>query len=145
MLWMDLEETNKPMSSAHRVSVNSRGPRTKPCEYWWQKARGEVLVLLTQERAFYCFFCLFVFRTWVYWGWWKKWSCRVVNATWVFFTTVANDEDGHPPVPLRSPQHYWLMAESIWAEAKIFCVHLAGCHSLSRIDGPTVFEPEPSD
>ena len=44
------------MSSAHRVSVNSRGPRTKPCEYWWQKARGEVLVLLTQERVFY-FFC----------------------------------------------------------------------------------------
>ena len=26
---MDLEETNKPMSSAHRVSVNSRGTRTK--------------------------------------------------------------------------------------------------------------------
>ena len=50
MLWVDLEETNKPMSSAHRVSVNSGGPRTKPREYWWQKARGEVLVPLTQER-----------------------------------------------------------------------------------------------
>ena len=57
MLWMNLEETNKPMSSAHRVSVNSRGPRTKPCEYWWQKARGEVLVLLTQEGFFKIVFC----------------------------------------------------------------------------------------
>ena len=58
MLWMDLEETNKPMSSAHRVSVNSRGPRTKPCEYWWQKARGEVLVLLTQGRVFFIVLCV---------------------------------------------------------------------------------------
>ena len=47
------------MSSAHRVSVNSRGPRTKPCEYWWQKERGEVLFLLTQERGF--FFIVFCF------------------------------------------------------------------------------------
>ena len=54
---MDLEETNKPMSSAHRVSVNSRGPRTKTCEYWWQKARGEVLVLLTQKRGFFIVLC----------------------------------------------------------------------------------------
>ena len=60
MLWMDLEETNKPMSSAHRLSVNSRGPRTKPCEYWWQKARGEVLVLLTQESVF--FYCSLFFE-----------------------------------------------------------------------------------
>ena len=50
-----LEERIKPMSSVHRVSVNSRGTGTKPCEYWWQKARGEVLVILTQERVFYCF------------------------------------------------------------------------------------------
>ena len=57
MLWMDLEETNKPMSSAHRVSVNGRGPRTKPCQYWWQKKRGQVLALLTQERVFLIVFC----------------------------------------------------------------------------------------
>ena len=54
---MDLEETNKPMSSAHRVSVNGRGPRTKPCEYWSQKKRGQVLALLTQERVFLIVFC----------------------------------------------------------------------------------------
>ena len=44
-----------------------------------------------------------------------------------------------------TPQHRWLTAESIWAEAKIFCAHPAGCHSLSRIDGPTVFAHESPD
>ena len=96
MLWMDLEETNKPMSSEHRVSVNSRGPRTKPCEYWWQKARGEVLVLLTQERvfSFFCFSNMGVLRVMKE----MKLSCCKCHFEF-FFTTVANDEEGHPPIP----------------------------------------------
>ena len=53
MIWINLKETNR---SAHRVTVNSRGPRTKPREYWWQKTRDKVVVLLTQERVYHYFF-----------------------------------------------------------------------------------------
>ena len=90
MIWIDLEETNR---SAHRKTVNSRGPRTKPCEYWWQKTRDKVLVLLTQERVYHYFFRHESSKGD------KKWSCHVLNATWVFFTPVANDKVEHLPVP----------------------------------------------
>ena len=33
----------------------------------------------------------------------------------------------------------WLRASEL--KQRFFCAHPAGCHSLSRIDGPTVFEP----
>ena len=52
MIWVDLEEMNR---SAHSVTVNSRGPRIKPCEYWWQKTRHKVLILMTQERVYHYF------------------------------------------------------------------------------------------
>ena len=90
MIWIDLEETNR---SAHRVTVNSRGPRTKPSEYWWQKTRDKVLVLLTQERVYHYFFRHECCKGD------KKWSCHVLNATWVFFTLVENDKVEHLPVP----------------------------------------------
>ena len=76
MIWINLKETNH---SAHRVTVNSRGPRTKPREYWWQKTRDKVVVLLTQERVYHYFSDMGVAKVI------KKWGCHVPNATWVFF------------------------------------------------------------
>ena len=73
MIRIDLEETNR---SAHRVTVNSRGPGTKPCEYWWQKTRDNVLVPLTQERVYHHFFKHGCSKGN------KNWSCRVLLRAW---------------------------------------------------------------
>ena len=91
MIWMDLEEMNR---SVHWVTVNSRGPRIKSCEYWRQKTRDKVLVLLTQERVYHYFS-----RHGCSKGDKGKWSFHVLNATWVFFPPVANDKAEHLPVP----------------------------------------------
>ena len=48
-----------------------------------------------------------------------------------------------PLQPLRMSRCK-IQTQRLRAEAKIFCAHSAGCHSLSRIDGPIVFEPESS-
>ena len=93
MIRIDLEETNR---SAHRVTVNSRGPRTKPCEYWWQKTRDKVLALLTQERVYHYFFrhgCSKGDKK-------MKLSCSKCHLSFFFFfTPVANDKAEHLPVP----------------------------------------------
>ena len=86
MIWMDLEEMNR---SAHWERINCRGPRIKPCEYWQQKTRDKVVVLLTQVRVYHSFF-----RHGCSKGD-KKMKCHFKS----FFTQVANDKAEHLPVP----------------------------------------------
>ena len=87
MIWMDLEETNR---SAHWVTGNSRGPRIKPCEYWWQKTRDKVLVLLTQERVYHYFFRR---------GCSKGDKKMKLSCSFKSVTKWSNDKAEHLPVP----------------------------------------------
>ena len=93
MIWMDLEEMNR---SAYWETVNSsRGPIITPCEYWRQKTRDKVLVLLTQEGVYHYFFrhgCSKGDKK-------MKLSCSFKCHFEFFSTQVADNKAEHLPVP----------------------------------------------
>ena len=128
MLWMDLEETNKPMSFAYKVSVNRRRPRTKDKALW-------VLVTESERRGFsptdkregfYCF--VFFSNVGVARGM-KEMKLSCCKCHFDFFTTVANDEEGHPPVPFDILFHTHNDSYNSQTERGSI-LHLHICHNI---------------